>query len=186
MSAPVKSGLLEQHLPIADIRISLHIEGMVTIYMPLLNEGTDAWRLVQVTPLEGAVYRVEGPMPDGEQWEFAPGTLVQCRWKKFSDGEDKLIAAGPAPTIWSAFSDQYKRTAGLVLGILPLIVAMQWLPRAPDGQSEPVPLLLTGICLALVSIVLMIWLKPTSLTGKWTLRSALGYGIFSCFIGLAS
>lgn len=110
---------------------------MATIYMPLLNEGTDVWRPVEVTPLEGALYRVEGEMPSDEEWEFVPGTLVQCEWKRFSDGAHRLIAAGAAPTIGSEFSDHYKRMAGLGVGTLPLFVAMEWLPRGPEGTPEP-------------------------------------------------
>lgn len=92
---------------------------MATIYMPLLNEGADAWRPVEVTPLQGAVYRVEGPMPTGEEWEFAPGTIVECKWKEFGGGQHRLIAAGPAPTVRSEFTNYYKRMAGLLVATSP-------------------------------------------------------------------
>lgn len=158
---------------------------MATIYMPLLNEGTDVWRPVEVTPLQGAVYRVEGPMPADEEWEFVPGTIVQCQWKKFSDGEDGLIAAGPAPTIRSEFADHYKRMAGLLAGSLPLFFAMHWLPRTAQGTPEPAPLFLAGLGLTLASIIGIVWLKPRHLTARWALRSALGFGILSCLMSLA-
>ena len=65
---------------------------MATIYMPLLNEGVDVWRPVDATPLTKDTYRVEGVVPDGEEWSFAPGTVVVCEWKTFSDTEPKLTA----------------------------------------------------------------------------------------------
>jgi hypothetical protein len=60
---------------------------MATIYMPLLNEGTDVWRPVEATQLSAGTYRVEGEMPDDEEWMFAPGTAVRCEPKLLSGGE---------------------------------------------------------------------------------------------------
>ena len=64
---------------------------MATMHMPLMNEGTDVWRPVEVTPLYGGVYRVEGIMPNDEEWAFPPGTVVDVKWKTFSDGGKRLI-----------------------------------------------------------------------------------------------
>ena len=69
---------------------------MTTIYMPLLNEGTDAWRPVEATPLAGDRYRVEGDMPEDEEWAFAPGTVVHCAEKTFSSGGMGLMAIAVA------------------------------------------------------------------------------------------
>lgn len=60
---------------------------MATIYMPLLNEGTDVWRPVEATHLRATTYRVEGEVPEGEEWMFAPGLLVRCEPKTLSSGE---------------------------------------------------------------------------------------------------
>ena len=68
----------------------------MTIYMPLLNEGTDVWRPVNATPLAGDRYRVEGNVPQDEEWAFASGTIVRCRWHIFSDGKTGLTATSPA------------------------------------------------------------------------------------------
>ncbi|HEY9219435.1 MAG TPA: hypothetical protein VIO94_15415 [Phenylobacterium sp.] len=68
---------------------------MVTIYMPLRNEGVDVWRPVEATPASGDTYRVEGEVPPDEDWAFAPGTLVRCEWKTFEDGSRGLVAAEP-------------------------------------------------------------------------------------------
>jgi hypothetical protein len=157
---------------------------MATIYMPLLNDGTDVWRPVEVTPLQSALYRVEGEMPSNEEWEFAPGTIVQCEWKKFSDGEHRLIAAGVAPTVGSEFRDQYKRIAGIITGFLPFFAAMEWLRRGSEGTPEPLPQLLVGAGLGLGALAGMVWLKPRHLTLKWTLWSGLGFGLLFCLMSL--
>lgn len=65
---------------------------MATIYMPLLNEAVDVWRPVDALPLTSDTYRVEGAVPEGEEWAFGPGTHVRCEWKTFSGGERGLIA----------------------------------------------------------------------------------------------
>ena len=65
---------------------------MATIYMPLLNEGVDAWRPVEATPMSQDTYRVEGHVPESEDWAFAPGTVVRCELKSFSGGEAELTA----------------------------------------------------------------------------------------------
>ena len=54
-----------------------------TIYMQLLDEGTDVWRPVQAETLAGGLFRVLGPVPQDEKWAFSPGAIVLC---KLSDG----------------------------------------------------------------------------------------------------
>ncbi len=65
---------------------------VATIYMPILDEGTDVWRPVEATPLTNDTYRVEGEAPGDEKWAFAPGIIVRCDWKVFSSGERGLVA----------------------------------------------------------------------------------------------
>ena len=65
---------------------------MVTIYMPLLDEGVDVWRPVEATHLSTGAYLVEGEVPVGEEWAFDPGTVVRCERKRFSGGEEGLTA----------------------------------------------------------------------------------------------
>ena len=65
---------------------------MTTIYVRLLNEREGAWRPVDATPLSLDTFRVEGEIPDGEVWEFAPGTVVRCERKTFSRGRIALRA----------------------------------------------------------------------------------------------
>jgi hypothetical protein len=63
-----------------------------TIYMYLLDEGTPVWRPVQAETLGDNLYRVIGPVPDDEVWEFPPGSTVRGQMKTFSDGHEALVA----------------------------------------------------------------------------------------------
>ena len=63
-----------------------------TIYMPLLNEGTEVWRPVQAEPLGGDLFRVLGKGPDLEVWQFPPGTVVRCRERLFNGSHAGLAA----------------------------------------------------------------------------------------------
>jgi hypothetical protein len=109
---------------------------MVTMYMPLLNEGTDARRPVEVTPLYGGVYQVEGPMPADEEWEFAPGTVVDCKWKRFGD-ERRLIATGPAFESAKRRLSRWAIVVGLVIiSLLPFTTDLNWIV-APSPYSSP-------------------------------------------------
>ena len=69
---------------------------MTTIYMPLLNEGVDVWRLVEAAQLSDGTYRIDGEMPDGEEWAFTPGTVVRCESRTFGGGQGGLTATGVA------------------------------------------------------------------------------------------
>lgn len=65
---------------------------VTTIYMQLLDEGTDVWRPVEATQVADENYRIEGEVPEEEVWEFAPGSAVRCEWKTFSEGKQGLTA----------------------------------------------------------------------------------------------
>ena len=148
--------------------------------MPLLNEGTTVWRPVEVTPLEGAIYRVEGPMPADEDWQYGVNAMIELEWKKFEDGEHQLVPAGHAPTVTSIFVDHYKRMGGLLAGLLPFFALMQWLPRNFEGRFDPTALALAGTVLAASSVSGLIWPKPRSLTARWTLGVMLMTGAIIC------
>jgi hypothetical protein len=77
---------------LAHIQPSCQISPMATIYMPLLNEGTDVWRPVEALHIMGDRYQIADAVPEGEEWAFAPGSYVTCGWKVFSDGQQALIA----------------------------------------------------------------------------------------------
>jgi hypothetical protein len=73
----------------------LHPAGCpATIYMPLLDEGTDVWRPVDGEPLAGSGYRILGSMPEDERWAFQPGTIVRCEWRTFADGTGGMTVLG--------------------------------------------------------------------------------------------
>jgi hypothetical protein len=63
-----------------------------TIYMYLLDEGIRVWRPVQAETLGDNLYRVVGPVPDDEVWEFPPGATVRGQMKTFSEGHEGLVA----------------------------------------------------------------------------------------------
>jgi hypothetical protein len=66
---------------------------IATIYIALLNEGTDVWKPVTAEHLSGGrVFRVIGPMPDDEAWAFAPGAVVVCERQVFQDGSQGTVA----------------------------------------------------------------------------------------------
>jgi hypothetical protein len=69
---------------------------MATIYMPLLDEGTEVWRPVEATLVSADTYRVEGSMREEEEWAFAPGTVVRCESRTFSGGKNRLTAVAVA------------------------------------------------------------------------------------------
>lgn len=64
-----------------------------TIYVYLLDEGTDCWRPVSAEHIRDDVYRILGqpPDPEDEKWEHLPGALVRCRQQRLSGG-DCLVA----------------------------------------------------------------------------------------------
>jgi hypothetical protein len=62
-----------------------------TVYVSLLDEGTEVWRPVSATR-DGDVFLILGPMPEEERWQFPPGSRVHCALKEFSDGTTHLVA----------------------------------------------------------------------------------------------
>jgi hypothetical protein len=59
-----------------------------TIYVALLDEGTDVWRPVSAEPVGNNVFRIDprAKMPDDERWEYGPGETVRCRQRRFESG----------------------------------------------------------------------------------------------------
>lgn len=70
-----------------------------TIYVRLLDEGTDVWRPVVATELSDGTFRLaepDGYDPKVEVWEFPPHTRVRCALKRFFDGTEGLVAIANA------------------------------------------------------------------------------------------
>jgi hypothetical protein len=63
---------------------------MSTIYVRLLDEGTDVWRPVEAVTVAPGVFEIApgAVVPDDERWEFGPGERVQCRLR-----EDGVLVA---------------------------------------------------------------------------------------------
>ena len=82
-------------------RLSGHLlYGLVnvaTIYLPLLNEGTDCWRPVEAIELGSDLFRIVSQKPEDEEWPYRSGEVVRCRWRQFSEGEGwEAVAAASA------------------------------------------------------------------------------------------
>jgi hypothetical protein len=57
-----------------------------TVYVSLLNEGTDVWRPVVAEQIGPSLFRLLGPVPSEERWQFQPGEVVRCENRQLSDG----------------------------------------------------------------------------------------------------
>ncbi len=66
-----------------------------TVYMPLVGDGVDVWRPVLAERLETGRYRVLGPMPETELWQFPPASIVQVEMRLLSEGEALVAVAAP-------------------------------------------------------------------------------------------
>lgn len=67
-----------------------------TIYIPLLEEGTEVFRPTKARKLGDLTYEVLKPddyNPEDENWEYPPGSLVKCELQ-VRDGKEILIAVG--------------------------------------------------------------------------------------------
>ena len=64
----------------------------INLYMRLVDEGVDVWRPIETEPLPNAEYRILGPVPDGEAWEFQPGAIVRGQQRKVSSGVEGIVA----------------------------------------------------------------------------------------------
>lgn len=62
------------------------------IYVTLLNERPPVWRAVPAEETAEGEFVLGGTMPEGEAWEFAPGTRVRCVERSFADGTRGLVA----------------------------------------------------------------------------------------------
>jgi hypothetical protein len=68
------------------------------IQMPLLGEGVDVWRPVSSRRLGGELFLVDfQPIPETEEWAFAPGDVVRCVDRNFADGSVHPTAVAQVP-----------------------------------------------------------------------------------------
>ena len=70
------------------------------VFVPLLNEGTRVLRPAQAIARGGMRFKLielDGYDPDDEQWEFPPGSEVECRIEAHS-GREVFVAHAHAIT----------------------------------------------------------------------------------------
>jgi hypothetical protein len=68
-----------------------------TLYVYLLDEGTDVWRPVEAVPLGDGRYRLpDNPDPDIEHWEFEGGSTVAAERRELSGGSCLVAVAEAA------------------------------------------------------------------------------------------
>jgi hypothetical protein len=67
------------------------------IYVALIGVGTPMWRAVPAEEMAEGEFVLGGTVPDGERWEFEPGTRVHCVERTFSDGSCGLVAVEQVP-----------------------------------------------------------------------------------------
>lgn len=67
---------------------------MTTIYIRLLNEGTEVFRPAAAKPIGSHFFKVlptSNYNEEDEVWEFVPGSLVECERRQLG-GDDVLVA----------------------------------------------------------------------------------------------
>lgn len=70
----------------------------ILIQMPLVGEAVDVWRPVSSRPLGGELFLVAlQPIPEMEDWAFAPGEIVRCVPRRFADGDVHETAVARVP-----------------------------------------------------------------------------------------
>jgi hypothetical protein len=62
------------------------LTGTRTVYVYLPDEAVDVWRPVEAEELESGRYRILGPVPEDETWEFPPGSIVRVEMKRLMHG----------------------------------------------------------------------------------------------------
>lgn len=67
------------------------------IHVRLLGLGQEQWRVAYGLPVGDGLYELLGPMPDGEQWQFTPGQVVECEEVVLFLGDYGLLACRALP-----------------------------------------------------------------------------------------
>lgn len=60
---------------------------MATIFVYMPEEAVDTWRPVEAAEESQSLYRLDtAAVPEGEVWEFPPGSRVRCETRELYDG----------------------------------------------------------------------------------------------------
>jgi hypothetical protein len=73
-------------------RFAEALMGTRTIYVYLPDEAVDVWRPVEAEELESGLYRILGPAPEDEIWEFPPGSIVRIEMKRLVHGVTPVVS----------------------------------------------------------------------------------------------
>lgn len=76
------------------------VDGAETIYVSLMDEGTDVWRPVQAEKqIDGSYIIVSrNDDPGDEKWQFPSGSVVRCELRQLSGGVRLVaVSAGTWP-----------------------------------------------------------------------------------------
>ena len=66
---------------------------IATVFVRLLDEGTDVWRPVSARRLGETTYQIaDDPVPNDEAWSFQPGDIVVVE-RRQGDGQDEPLIA---------------------------------------------------------------------------------------------
>lgn len=68
-----------------------------SVYVALLDEGTDTWRPIAAERVGPGLFRLLGAVPPGESWRFKPGDVVRCQGRLLS-GRLVLVAVENSDT----------------------------------------------------------------------------------------
>jgi hypothetical protein len=70
------------------------MKAVETVYVALRDEGVDVWHPVEAERISESVYRLaDSSVPDGEEWEFSPGSTVRCDLRELSDGPALVVVS---------------------------------------------------------------------------------------------
>ncbi len=69
-------------------------ETIVTLYMALANEVGE-YRPVKAVRQREDIYTVIGPVADGEEWQFPPGSPVRRKARLLPSGKREMVATSP-------------------------------------------------------------------------------------------
>ena len=69
---------------------------IVTVFMPLRDEGVAVWRPVDAEALPSGWYRIVSvnEQPDHETWAFPTGAVVVCEHRRLADRECLVVSGG--------------------------------------------------------------------------------------------
>jgi hypothetical protein len=72
--------------------VSRGADGDRTIYVYLPDEAVDVWRPVEAEELDFGLYRILGPAPEDETWEFPPESIVRIEMKRLVHGVTPVVS----------------------------------------------------------------------------------------------